>query len=179
MGVKQWIVLLCLIVANYYATTFAVWFGHWSSHLPRSPFRGFHVYGHHRLYPDSAHSRTERFRFGSGRHDSLYSLLPWLFLLLAVQWMALPRWLFLVCSCETVLVAVAISCVHQGFHLNHTPLARFAWFRRARAIHEAHHDDDVNFMIADHFWDRVARTYRPQGGEECLGSRPAATNAIF
>jgi hypothetical protein len=164
----QWVLFACLLVANYYATTFAVWFGHWSSHLRWSPFRSFHVYGHHRLYPDSAHSRTEHFRFGSGRHDSLYSLLPWLLLLLALQWIALPHWQFLGCVSETALVAAGISYVHQNFHLTRTPLVRFAWFQRARAIHETHHDDDVNFMIADHFWDRVAQTYVPPSSSKGL-----------
>jgi sterol desaturase/sphingolipid hydroxylase (fatty acid hydroxylase superfamily) len=48
---------------------------------------------------------------------------------------------------------------HLQFHVSASPLKRFAWFCRARSIHAAHHDDDVNFMVADHFWDRVFGTY--------------------
>jgi sterol desaturase/sphingolipid hydroxylase (fatty acid hydroxylase superfamily) len=36
---------------------------------------------------------------------------------------------------------------------------RFKWFLKARRLHEYHHDLDINFMVADHFWDKCLRTY--------------------
>src|SRR5213592_1917500 len=54
-----------VLVATYYATTLALWAGHWFSHLPWSPFRTFHLGGHHTLYPDSRHTRSAvSLRFG-------------------------------------------------------------------------------------------------------------------
>ena len=45
------------------------------------------------------------------------------------------------------------------FHFRESKLQWFKWFLKARRLHEYHHDIDVNFMVADHFWDKCLRTY--------------------
>ena len=147
------------LLGTYYLTTLTLWFGHWFSHRASSPLRGFHVLGHHVLYPDSAHVQSSAFRYASGKHDSLYALVPWLVLQQIGLFVLLPESLFSVSLLSPIAVLSLTTYCHLQFHVSESPLQRFAWFRLARSIHAAHHDDNVNFMVADHFWDRVFGTY--------------------
>jgi sterol desaturase/sphingolipid hydroxylase (fatty acid hydroxylase superfamily) len=151
----------------YYLSTLMVWLGHYLPHRPGSRLREFHIGGHHTHYPDSQHMRGRRFVYGSGRHDSLVPQLPWLFSLGLLLWWTLPGAYGGWAALEVALIAGLNSYIHLHFHLDRSWLQRFAWFRRARAIHDIHHDRDVNFMVADHFWDRVfGRFERPgESGE--------------
>ena len=154
------ILLTVTLVGSYYLTTLTLWFGHWFSHLAWSPMRGFHVLGHHALYPDSACLLSSAFRYASGKHDSLYALVPWLVLQQAGLFFLLPAWLFLASLLAAAAILSLTTYCHLQFHVRGAPLERFAWFRLARRVHAAHHDGDVNFMVAHHFWDRVFGTYR-------------------
>src|SRR3954468_3683788 len=147
-------------VGNYYLTTLTIWLGHWSSHFPSSPTYGFHVGGHHSLYPDSKTSLSDKFLYGSGRHDSLFALLPTLLMQAGVLAVLTRGWLRLELLLEITVIAAAVSSVHAQFHTGRSVLNRFAWFRRARRIHFSHHDGDVNFMVGDHSWDRIFNTYQ-------------------
>jgi sterol desaturase/sphingolipid hydroxylase (fatty acid hydroxylase superfamily) len=151
--------VLTAAVAVYYLTTFMIWVGHYLPHRSGGWLREFHLGGHHTLYPDSTHARSEQFIYGSGRHDSLVVQLPWLVALAIAFWAILPRRFALAAEVELVLVAVAHGYVHTQFHLTRSWLARFAWFRGAQAIHDLHHDRDINFMVFDHLWDRVFGTF--------------------
>jgi sterol desaturase/sphingolipid hydroxylase (fatty acid hydroxylase superfamily) len=158
MTFLKWISLL---VANYYASTLALWLGHWVSHQRHSPTHEFHVGGHHRLYPNAAASLSARFLYGTGKNDSLVALLPALLVqavMIAIFFRGGLRWALLA---EEVVVAGTCSWVHTQFHVGRSPLQSFPWFKKARREHWVHHDQDVNFMVADPFWDRVFSTYAP------------------
>jgi sterol desaturase/sphingolipid hydroxylase (fatty acid hydroxylase superfamily) len=155
------LLLLAGGVAVYYLSTLMVWLGHFLPHRPGSVLREFHMGGHHTHYPDSHHTRSERFIYGSGRNDSLVPQLPWLIALGVTLWWVLPGGYGWAAAAEVTLVAALNSYVHMHFHLERSWLLRFAWFRHARATHDIHHDRDVNFMVADHFWDRWLGTYEP------------------
>jgi hypothetical protein len=147
------------VMLNYYAATLMIWVGHYLPHRPNSRLRQFHMGGHHALYPDSSHIRTASFQYGSGRNDSLVPMLPWLIFLASAQW-----WLFdwpwaTLGTLEITLIAAAHSFLHAQFHMLQSPLEGLAWFRRARSIHSLHHDSDVNYMVGDHFWDRIWGTF--------------------
>jgi hypothetical protein len=146
-------------VVVYYLTTLMIWIGHYLPHRPDSRMREFHLGGHHRHYPDSVHARSENFHYGRGRNDSLVPQLPWLVGLGVALWLSLPVGAAVAAVLEVTLIAAAHSYVHLHFHLRRSWLARYAWFRRAQAHHDLHHDRDVNFMVADHFWDRVFARY--------------------
>lgn len=150
---------ILLLLGNYYLTTFSIWFGHWISHVKWSPLRFCHVQGHHRLYPDAQTMRTEAFRFSSGKHDSNIALLPPLLLQTAIAYLCLPHWMFFIYLCETIFVAGLFAYIHIQFHLIESRLEHTHWFRKARRRHEIHHERDMNFMPADHFWDYVFGTY--------------------
>ncbi len=148
------------VMLNYYAATLMIWVGHYLPHRPRSRLRQFHMGGHHTLYPDSRHTRTAAFRYGSGWNDSLVPMLPWLILLASAQWL-LFKWPWATLgNLEIILIGAAHSYLHAQFHLLKSPLEGLAAFRRARSIHTLHHDFDVNFMVGDHFWDRVCGTFK-------------------
>lgn len=147
------------VIVVYYLATLMIWLGHYLPHRPGSRLRQFHMGGHHTHYPDSRHARSMKFLYGRGRNDSLVPQLPWLIGLGTVLGAALPAGWNLAAAIEVLLVAAAHSYVHMHFHLERSGLARFAWFRRAQAEHDLHHDRDVNFMVADHFWDRRFGTY--------------------
>src|SRR5437764_11898442 len=144
--------LIVFLAGNYYLTTLVLWFGHWFSHLSYSPTHEFHVGGHHSLYPSSRRSISARFLYGSGKHDSLFALLPPLLVQAgALAWLT-ASWTRSTLLCETALIATGMSWLHAQFHTGRSGLKGYEWFRRARAVHFAHHDSDVNFMVGDHFW---------------------------
>lgn len=146
-------------VANYYTTTFCIWFGHWFSHIKSGPLTALHVLGHHAIYPSSRDIRSPVFRYASWKHDSTITLFPWLLLAAGVEYVLLPGWLFCVCFLESALLVLLLTYVHQEFHLTRSKLSKFDWFLRARSIHHWHHDRDTNYMVADHLWDKLMGTY--------------------
>lgn len=150
---------LVVAFANYYITTFSIWFGHWFSHLKRSPLASFHVSGHHVIYLNSDNLLSEVFRYGSGRQDSSFALIPPLMLQATLQYTFLPLWVFLICLVQMVSIASAIGYIHTQIHIRGSQIERFHWFLMARHIHAFHHDIDGNYMVADHFWDKVFGTY--------------------
>lgn len=156
--------LLGLLAAGYYSTTLALWTAHWFSHFPWNPFKGFHMLGHHSLYPSSRESLSEEFKFGTGWHDSIYAFAPWLALEGAVIWIALPSWSAVFVTAEAALVVWLFSYFHEHIHLAHSRFNGLPFLERARDRHFLHHDCDVNFAVLDPFWDRVFSTYDPPGG---------------
>lgn len=149
-----------LLPVNYYVSTLCLWWGHWFAHQAWSPLRNHHVLSHHRLYPDSDHCLSERFHFARGRHDSNKALLPWFAVPIGIMGATLPvllRWVSLV---ELLLCTGTVAWLHAQFHVATSPLARWSWFRRARARHWIHHDDGSNHAVGDHLWDRLFGTFR-------------------
>ena len=167
-GAVELALLVPVAIGTYGATTLAIWFGHWLPHRPQSWLREFHMGGHHALYADSAHSRGAFFVYGSGKHSSLVPMAPWVAVVAGAHWFFYPPALALGCMLEMSAVIAALTCAHNRFHVEGCGLERFRWFRRARAIHDLHHDADVNFMVVDHFWDRLFGTFRDPGE----GARP-------
>jgi len=151
--------LIGALALGYFLTTLTLWIGHWFSHLPWSPLRGFHVLGHHVLYPIGRRSLRDRFLFASGWHDSVYAFVPWFALEGVVIWTILPWALALVVTAEAGVLVLLFSFVHAQFHVISSPLARSARFARARCRHFLHHDEDVNYAVFDHCWDRVFGTF--------------------
>lgn len=161
MATDPAVILIAVILMNYYVTTFTVWFGHWFSHLKKSPLAPFHVAGHHVFYPDSHHILSQKFIYGQGKKSSIYSLLPWLIVQSLGQFIWFSGTNYMVCLATEIALVVVFSQLHGEFHLRGSRLERFAWFRRARQHHALHHDRDVNYMVGDHFWDRLFGTYMP------------------
>src|SRR5277367_4001824 len=105
------------VVLNYYAITLMIWVGHYLPHRPQSRMRQFHMGGHHALYPDSLHTRTALFQYGSGWNDSLVPMLPWLIFLASVQWLLLKWSWAVVGTLGITLIAAAQSYLHAQFHV--------------------------------------------------------------
>lgn len=153
------LLVVSLLLGGYLATTLALWTAHWFSHLSWSPLRGFHMLGHHALYPDGRHCLTERFVFGSGWHDSVYAFLPWLAIEAIAIWMTLPWEPAVLVTAEAALLVWVFSYVHEQFHIASSRLTGSVHFLRARERHFLHHDRHTNFGVFDHFWDRAFGTF--------------------
>lgn len=51
--------------------------------------------------------------------------------------------------------------LHEHYHLNETPLERFAWFRKKRHLHFIHHEDArYNFAVVEFWIDKLMGTRR-------------------
>ena len=51
--------------------------------------------------------------------------------------------------------------LHRHYHLESTPLERFAWFREKRRLHFLHPEDaGVNFAVVEFWIDRLLGTFR-------------------
>jgi sterol desaturase/sphingolipid hydroxylase (fatty acid hydroxylase superfamily) len=153
------LIIFVALVGGYFATTIILWIAHWFAHVSWSPLRGFHVEGHHALYPDRQHCLTKRFIFGSGRHDSIYAFVPWLVIEAVAIWATVPWGIAIITTAEAALLIGLFSYVHEQFHLVSSRFASSSLFLRARARHLLHHDSEVNFAVFDHCWDRVFGTF--------------------
>jgi sterol desaturase/sphingolipid hydroxylase (fatty acid hydroxylase superfamily) len=149
------------LLAGYLATTFTLWFAHRFSHVHGGPLTGFHVRGHHALYPSAGTCLSDAFRYGRGWHDSVYAFLPWLALLASAVWWWLPHGLAALVTVEALAIVGLFSYVHEQFHLAGSWLSPHPAFLRARRRHFLHHDAGVNFAVYDHLWDRAFGTFRP------------------
>ena len=151
--------ILCALSGGYFATTLVLWLAHWFSHRSWSPLHGFHVLGHHRLYPDAERCLSERFAFAAGWNDSIYAFLPWIALEVAAMW-SLFRWeIAAILTAEAALLIQLFSYIHAQFHVRASPLRRSKRFRRARECHFVHHQREANFAVLDHFWDYMFGTF--------------------
>lgn len=159
--IRQSLALAILLVAGYYLTTLALWGAHRSAHVSWCPLQGFHLLGHHALYPSSKACLADKFLFGSGWHDSTYAFIPWLAIEAALIWMVLPTWSAMIVTVEAALVVWLFSLIHEQVHLTGSRFNGSFPFERARARHFFHHDHDANFALFDHFWDRIFSTYHP------------------
>jgi hypothetical protein len=149
-----------LLAATYYVTTFCLWFSHWLGHTRWSPLRNCHLLGHHRIYPDSRRCRSGGFICSRGKHDSIRTMVPWLVLAAGGGFLVLPL-AWAVCGALQVAGwAGFFAWLHVQFHLDRSVLRRFGWFGVAGFRHDLHHDLDSNFMVGDHFWDRLTGTFR-------------------
>lgn len=125
---------LAAVIGNYYATTASIWFGHWYSHCPTSPLRGFHILGHHALYPDSNNCLSTTFRAGSGWHDSTIALAPWLILQILAEFLALPMPIFVLCLFEAIVLMITFSYIHVQSHPKATKFWRNQMVRSSPCI---------------------------------------------
>ena len=170
MATNPALILIAVTLVNYYVTTFTIWFGHWFSHLKNNPLAPFHVAGHHIFYPDSRHILSQRFIYGRGKQSSIYSLLPWLIIQSLGQFLWFSWTNYIVCLTSEIALVIVFSQLHGEFHRRDSRLETFAWFCRARQRHALHHDRDINYMVGDHFWDRLFGTYMrsEEAGMEAL-----------
>lgn len=117
-----------------------------------------HTHGHHARYARNALLQDSW--IASERHVLWYFAIPFSIIGLLVFVLA-PLALF-----ATHLGALAFSIsihilFHRHYHLRGTPLERFGWFRKKRALHFIHHRRvRSNYAIVENWIDRLLGTYR-------------------
>jgi sterol desaturase/sphingolipid hydroxylase (fatty acid hydroxylase superfamily) len=131
----------------------------WVGHRPlmRSIYRS-HTGSHHRIY------RGDTFEQPAYRKDEKsvsHTFVPAAAGIAVLAWLVLPADLWMV-AIATVAATFALHVyLHVQYHLTHSRLERFAWFRRRRELHRRHHlDPRTNFGVVEFFWDRAMGTFR-------------------
>jgi sterol desaturase/sphingolipid hydroxylase (fatty acid hydroxylase superfamily) len=78
-----------------------------------------------------------------------------------VLFFVLPLNLFVVMALASAASFYVHVFIDKEYHVEGSRLERFAWFRRKRQLHFAHHlHANSNFAVIDFFWDRMLGTYR-------------------
>lgn len=115
-----------------------------------------HAIGHHGLY-NKNRLKTEKFE-DCESHALNYYGIP------IVVIAALSFWLGGLLIMTANLVGVIFTFrwhmyLHEHYHLSKTPLERFAWFRKKRALHFIHHKDArYNFAVVEFWIDNLLGT---------------------
>jgi sterol desaturase/sphingolipid hydroxylase (fatty acid hydroxylase superfamily) len=77
-----------------------------------------------------------------------------------VLFFVLPFNLFVVMALASAASFYAHVYIDKEYHIEGSSLERFAWFRRKRQLHFAHHlHANRNFAVIDFFWGRMFGTY--------------------
>jgi hypothetical protein len=152
--------ILATALVTHLVISFAQTFMHYRlAHRPLGGklFRN-HINFHHTLYSrDHLVSKTY---LGKDGNNTPYFILP-VCLVGICTWFLLPFDLFVVQAVTCALSFYAHVFFDKEYHVEHSMLRRFAWFRRKQELHFVHHRHaDSNFAVIDFFWDRVLGTYR-------------------
>lgn len=147
------------VAAYYIAAIVQALLHRWLAHRPwlASVFDD-HVHGHHALYP--AKCLLQDRWLPTPRSAVWRVVVP-----LCVPSLALACWVpSALASGHLFGIVFAIAShayLHRQYHAWNTPLARFAWFRRRRALHCVHHHDpQSNFALVESWIDTLAGTRR-------------------
>jgi len=131
------------------------WLGH---HRLGGRFFRNHINFHHTYYARD-HLASAVYR-GTDGNNTPFFLIPTI-LVGGVLFFVLPFNLFIVMALASAASFYAHVYIDKEYHVEGSSLERFAWFRRRRQLHFAHHlHANSNFAVIDFFWDRMLGTYR-------------------
>jgi hypothetical protein len=152
--------ILATALTTHLVISFAQTFMHYRlAHRPLGGklFRN-HINFHHTFYSRD-HLVSKIYR-GKEGNNTPYFIVP-VCLVGIGTWFLLPLDLFVVQVAACALSFYAHVFFDKEYHVEHSRLRRFAWFRRKQALHFVHHRHaDSNFAVIDFFWDRALGTYR-------------------
>lgn len=157
----RWLLYAMTAVATAYAGSFLqaslhLLLGH--NRIGGILFRN-HIHFHHSDY--SEHILTTDKYTKERASNTGYYLVPAAIVTL-VGFFALPHDLGIVVGATMVISFVGLTYLHVQYHLRHSWLDGFRWFRRNRLLHLEHHRDMTkNFAVAGAIWDRLFGTYAP------------------
>jgi sterol desaturase/sphingolipid hydroxylase (fatty acid hydroxylase superfamily) len=131
------------------------WLGH---HRLGGRFFRNHLNFHHTYYA-RGHLVSAVYR-GMDGNNTPFFLIPTI-LVGGVLFFVLPFKLFVAMALASTVSFYAHVYIDKEYHVEGSSLERFAWFRRKRQLHFAHHlHANSNFAVIDFFWDRMLGTYR-------------------
>jgi len=117
-----------------------------------------HINFHHRYYA-RGHLASAAYKGQEGNNTPFF-IIPTV-LAGATAFFLLPLALFLAMTLTAAASFYAHVYFDKAYHVEGSPLERFAWFRRMRQLHFVHHlHANSNFAVIDFFWDRLLGTYR-------------------
>jgi sterol desaturase/sphingolipid hydroxylase (fatty acid hydroxylase superfamily) len=150
------LIIVCAhLVMSCGQTLMHCWLGH---HRLGGRFFRNHIKFHHTYYARS-HLTSAVYR-GTDGNNTPYFLIPTI-LVGGALFFVLPLNLFVVMALASAASFYAHVFIDKEYHVEGSRLERFAWFRRKRQLHFAHHlHANSNFAVIDFFWDRMLGTYR-------------------
>ena len=149
------IVVCAHLVMSCGQTLMHCWLGH---HRLGGRFFHNHINFHHTYYA-RGHLTSAVYR-GTDGNNTPFFLIPTI-LVGGVLFFVLPFNLFVVMALASAASFYAHVFIDKEYHVEGSRLERFAWFRRKRQLHFAHHlHANSNFAVIDFFWDRMLGTYR-------------------
>ncbi|MGH7074345.1 MAG: sterol desaturase family protein [Stellaceae bacterium] len=117
-----------------------------------------HINFHHTFYAKD-HLVSPAYRGDEG-NNTPYFFIP-VFMVGAGAFLLLPLDLFVAFALTCAVSFYAHVFFDKAYHVEGSPLLRFAWFRNMRELHFVHHHHaGTNFAVIDFYWDRLLGTYR-------------------
>lgn len=143
------------LVMSLGQTLLHCWVGH---HRVGGRLYRNHIKFHHRYYA-RGHLASATYRAEDG-NNTPYFLIPTL-LAGGVLFFVLPLSAFVTMALAGSASFYAHVLLDREYHVEHSRLRRFSWFRRKQQLHFVHHlHADANFAVIDFVWDRLLGTYR-------------------
>ena len=148
------------LVTSFGQTLLHLWLGH--RRLGGLLYHN-HIKFHHTYYA-RGHLASPTYHDDDG-NNTPYFLLP-MALVGGILFFVLPWPAFVVMVLASAASFRAHVVLDREYHMEHSRLQRFAWFRRKQQLHFVHHlHADTNFAVIDFVWDRLLGTYRSPDGE--------------
>ncbi|MEO5595977.1 MAG: hypothetical protein ABIQ97_02395, partial [Lysobacteraceae bacterium] len=117
-----------------------------------------HATGHHARYDVSDLLQAKW--IDSQRHVMWYYAVP-LGAVAALVWYSLGFFAFLAHACTIIASIWWHIYIHEQYHICNNRWVRYAWFRRKREHHFAHHRNPAtNYAIVEIWIDRILRQTR-------------------
>ncbi len=150
---------LAFIVTYYAAAIAQVALHRWLGHRRSIPnVFDDHVHGHHALYPAK---QLLQDRWHPTPRSAIWRVVLPLCTPSLLVCALLPNAWTAGHAAGVVFAVATHAYLHRQYHAWNTPLARFAWFRRRRALHAVHHQNpQANFALVESWIDALAGTRR-------------------
>lgn len=174
-----------VLVAAHVVNVFLSWLIHFVQHQRVWGFDLYriHLEGHHSL---EKYARTpELRRFWATLSHALWAVLTLLFWM--GYYLAFTEWVAFAFIAESVVLMVVVYYLHEEYDNTASWLHRFAWFTRARALHEVHHSHrgdfarSVNYAIGGPLMgllpDRVLSTFQEVSDARHITADPQPLDA--
>lgn len=116
-----------------------------------------HIQHHEADYP-ATNLRPNTKKYQSAHSWSWYVLTV---ILIVLALIIIPRpYSFFAIAGGLIYAKFVVSYFHKAFHLPHSWLQNYAWFRKLTRLHDIHHYRVANYGIVFFFMDRLFGTYK-------------------
>jgi sterol desaturase/sphingolipid hydroxylase (fatty acid hydroxylase superfamily) len=158
MPLTVWVCFFCAFATTYYLAALVQAALHrWWGHERRIEWVfADHINGHHALYPKRSLLQDQ---WLPTPNSAMWRVVLPLCLPSILFWPLVPSVATTGHVAGLVFAVAWHGFLHRQYHLWDSPLGRFGWFRRQRALHCVHHyNEAANFALAETWIDRLMGT---------------------